>query len=141
VTIDVGGDQVARPDIHPANKQAVGHRLSLNARAIVYGETNLVYRSPVCTNATVNGTTLTVFFDTQGADLEFRGDAAGGFAIAGTDGNYAWADARIDGHSVLLSAETVPQPFRVRYAWDEDPIAPLFNSAGLPATPFEFNIR
>ncbi|MCL1856849.1 MAG: sialate O-acetylesterase, partial [Kiritimatiellaeota bacterium] len=136
VLIDVGDK-----GIHPPNKQAVGYRLALNARAIVYGEENLVYRSPTCTNAVANGNTLTVFFDTQGAALEFRGDTAKAFALASTDGDYAWATARIDGHTVICTSEDVSQPFRVRYAWDEYPVAPLFNSEGLPATPFQFNIK
>jgi sialate O-acetylesterase len=58
------------------------------------------------------------------------------FAIAGEDRKFVWADAKIDGDSVVVSSPQVPQPVAVRYAWATNPIASLFNEAGLPASPF-----
>ena len=59
-----------------------------------------------------------------------------GFAVAGTDGKFAWAKAKIEGDSVVVSSETVPNPVAVRYAWADNPNANLYNKAGLPASPF-----
>ena len=59
-----------------------------------------------------------------------------GFAIAGEDRRFVWADARIDGDTVIVSSPTVLKPFAVRYGWADNPIANLYNKAGLPASPF-----
>ncbi|MGZ3306212.1 MAG: hypothetical protein ACXU8U_10175, partial [Asticcacaulis sp.] len=55
---------------------------------------------------------------------------------AGEDGQWAWADARIDGDTVVVSSPSVPHPINVRYAWQSNPLATLFNGAGFPAGPF-----
>ena len=59
-----------------------------------------------------------------------------GFAVAGADGAFVWADARIDGDTVVLSSPTVPQPTDVRYGWADSPVCNLYSKAGLPASPF-----
>ena len=59
-----------------------------------------------------------------------------GFAVCGDDGKYVWADARIDGDAVVVSAAEVPVPKAVRYAWADNPTCNLYNAAGLPASPF-----
>lgn len=133
VTIDVGD-----PDtIHPTNKQAVGHRLALAARHVVYGQ-SLVYRGPVYRAMTVDGDAIRLRFETAGSALEAR-DAAmlDGFTIAGTDHRFHPAHARIEGDSVVVNADAVPHPLAVRYGWSENPVeANLINAAGLPASPF-----
>jgi len=58
------------------------------------------------------------------------------FAIAGEDRKWYWADAHIEGDTVLVSSPSVPNPKEVRYAWQSNPAATLFNGAGLPAGPF-----
>jgi len=65
-----------------------------------------------------------------------------GFTIAGADGNYVPAEAKIDGATVLVSSATVTSPKAVRYAWDYNPVeANLVNGAGLPASLFRSDDR
>ena len=59
-----------------------------------------------------------------------------GFAIAGADRKFHWADARIDGDTVIVSSRDVTNPVAVRYAWADSPKCNLFNKDGLPASPF-----
>ena len=65
-----------------------------------------------------------------------KGDKLGEFAVAGEDHNWYWAEARIEGDSVIVSSASVPNPKAARYAWQSNPLATLFNGAGLPAVPF-----
>jgi len=72
-----------------------------------------------------------------GADLKTSdGGPVKGFAIAGEDRHFVWADARIEGDAVVVSSPTVLKPVAVRYGWADNPIANLYNRAGLPASPF-----
>ena len=121
-------------DIHPKNKQEVGRRLALDALALTYGR-KVVYSGPTYTGMKVEGNAIRITFS-DAAGLAMKGDKLQGFAIAGADGRYVEADAKVDGQSVLVSSPQVPAPANVRYAWADNPIANLFNGAGLPATPF-----
>lgn len=133
VTIDVGNPK----DIHPTDKQTVGHRLALPARALVYGE-NAVYSGPVFRQMTVEGGNARLWFDSVGGGLAARGEGGlKGFEIAGADGVWSAADAKIDGATVLVSSASVKDPAHVRYAWEDNPeAANLVNAEGLPASPF-----
>ncbi len=132
IAIDVG-----EPDnIHPKNKQEVAHRLALLARGIAYKE-KLVDSGPVFRAIKVEGTTARVSFDHVGAGLAARdGGALTGFTIAGSDGRFAPADAKVDGAAVIVSSPEVKEPATVRYAWAGDPVCNLINKDGLPAAPF-----
>jgi len=68
--------------------------------------------------------------------LVVKGSKLADFAIAGEDRKWYWADARIDGDTVVVSSPSVANPKEVRYAWQSNPQATLFNGAGLPAGPF-----
>ncbi len=70
-----------------------------------------------------------------------KGGTLQGFAIAGADKKFVWADARIEGNTVVVSSPLVKQPVAVRYAWANNPIATLYNAAGLPALPFRTDIN
>jgi sialate O-acetylesterase len=126
VTIDIGNPD----DIHPTNKQDVGLRLALAARAIAFGE-KLEYSGPLFRQATQEGASLRVWFD-HAAGL--RGSK--GFEIAGADRKYVPAEAKIDGATVLVSSPAVTAPVYVRYGWADVPDCDLFNGARLPASPF-----
>jgi sialate O-acetylesterase len=145
VAIDVGSDIT----IHPTDKQDVGERLALWARAKTYGEKGLVYHSPLYKSHAVEGSKIRVHFDTGGSPLivgkkeglnpvmETPTAKLDWFEVAGVDGKYEWADAVIDGDSVLVSSPKVPTPVSVRYAWAGNPEGRnLYNKAGLPASPF-----
>ena len=131
VTIDIG-DPV---DIHPKNKLDVGLRLARAARAIAYGE-KLEWSGPFYRQLTREEHALRVWFD-HAAGLTAKGGPPAGFEVAGADGKYVAADAKIDGSSVIVSSSTVPDPISVRYAWAPNPTCNLYNREGLPASPFQ----
>lgn len=131
VTIDIG-DAV---DIHPKNKQDVGLRLALAARAITYGE-KVEWSGPLYRQLTQEDHALRVWFD-HANGLMAKGAELSGFEVAGADGKYSAADAKIDGTSVVVSSATVPTPVSVRYGWAANPNCNLFNKEGLPASPFQ----
>jgi sialate O-acetylesterase len=134
VTIDIGD-----PDnIHPKNKLDVGLRLALAARAIAYGE-KIEWSGPVYRQLTEEEHALRVWFDHAGG-LSAKGAEGApltGFEVAGADGKYVAADAKIEGASVVVSNSAVPMPVSVRYGWAANPICNLVNREGLPASPFQ----
>ncbi|MCI0694583.1 9-O-acetylesterase [candidate division KSB1 bacterium] len=132
VTIDIGDAN----DIHPGNKQDVGNRLALDARHLVYGE-NITYSGPIYKSMKIEGNRIRLFFDHAQDRLMSRGgDKLQGFAIAGEDRKFVWAEAMIDGKTVVVSSPQVAKPVAVRYAWATNPVCNLYNRAGLPASPF-----
>jgi sialate O-acetylesterase len=132
VTIDIGDAN----DIHPKNKKDVGLRLALQARAKVYGETGLVYEGPRYNSMKIEGGKVRISFHSTGGGLTAAADGLKGFSIAGDDRKFVWADAVIDGDAVVVSSPSVAKPAAVRYAWEQNPPATLFNKEGLPASPF-----
>jgi sialate O-acetylesterase len=131
VITDVGD----KDDIHPTKKEPVGARLALAARKIAYGE-KIVGAGPTYRSLEIEGDKAIVTFDDVGRGLEARGGELRGFAIAGLDRKFVWADAEIKGDKVIVSNPNVPNPVAVRYGWADFPVVNLFNKNGLPATPF-----
>jgi len=155
--IDIGEAR----DIHPKNKQDVGKRLALAALAIEYGK-KLEYSGPRFDKMAIEGNKARISFTHLGGGLVARPfedmkpygptlakrfgvpitpelrpkSEVYGFAIAGKDMKFVWAEARIDGDTVVVSSPKVPKPYAVRYAWDNNPVCNLYNKAGLPACPF-----
>ena len=135
VTTDIGN--VA--DIHPVNKQEVGRRLALWALAQTYGRTEFVSCGPLFRSASVEGATIRVQFDYLGGGLKTRDDQAPtGFEIAAVDSQFAPAEAKIDGDSLVVSAAQVTAPTQVRFAWNQEANPNLMNVVGLPAVPFRW---
>jgi sialate O-acetylesterase len=135
-------------DIHPKNKKDVGERLALWALAKDYGK-QITCSGPLYKSMTVNGSEAIISFDYVGKGLmigEKRGiepaaEVTDGtlkqFAISGADGTWHWADAEIDGNTVIVSNDEVAKPVAVRYAYTMNPDGcNLYNKAGLPASPF-----
>lgn len=135
VTIDVGDPE----DIHPRNKQAVGLRLSLAARALAYGE-RIEYSGPLFREATADGSGLRLRFDHAESGLISKNGELKGFAVAGADAKYVSAQAQIDGETIVVSAPAVSAPVYVRYGWAANPDCNLYNRADLPASPFQARI-
>jgi sialate O-acetylesterase len=143
--IDIGEGN----DIHPKNKQDVGKRLALWALRNDYGKKDLVVSGPMFKEAKVDGKTIRISFDSVGSGL-IVGKKDGRnplvvdengklqrFAIAGEDKVWFWADAVIDGNTVVVSSDKVEAPVAVRYAYSSNPLgANLYNKEGLPAVPF-----
>ncbi|MBO0947930.1 sialate O-acetylesterase [Fibrella forsythiae] len=124
-------------DIHPPFKWEIGRRLALLALANGYGFRKLVAEGPVFEKMSVKGqTALLQFTHTGGGLISKDGLPLTGFTIAGTDGVFVPAMARIDRKGVVVSAANVPAPVAVRFGWDEAAQPNLYNRAGLPARPF-----
>jgi sialate O-acetylesterase len=132
VIIDIGEAN----DIHPTNKQDVGKRLALWALAKTYGK-QLEYSGPLYQLMEVKGNQAILHFEhTAGGLVAKDGEQLKGFAIAGADKKFVWADAKIEGNKVIVSSDKVAEPVAVRYAWADNPVCNLYNKAGLPASPF-----
>jgi len=131
VIIDVGEDK----NIHPKNKQDVGKRLGAWALATVYGRKR-VYSGPVFESMSVEGSKARLKFTHAGGGLTGRDGELKGFAVAGEDKTFHWAEASIDGNSVVVSSPDVQKPVAVRYGWANNPTCTLYNKEGFPATPF-----
>lgn len=131
IAIDIGD----ATDIHPRNKQEVGRRLALAALGTTYGQA-IEYSGPVYESMKVEGGKARLSFTHTTGGLEAKGGKLEGFAIAGADGTFVWADATIDGDTVLVSSPAVAAPSAVRYAWGNNPVCTLYNGEGLPAVPF-----
>src|SRR5215208_5602611 len=145
VIIDLGETE----DIHPKNKQDVGARLALAARRVAYGERGVVASGPAYRRHRVEGGRVAVEFEQVGggslvaiphegvARLRAGTGPLKGFAIAGADRKFVWANARIENGRVVVWSDEVKSPVAVRYAWGNNPLdANLYNTAGLPAAPF-----
>ena len=131
VTIDTGD-----PDnIHAKDKQPVGDRLALCALAKYYGK-NVVYSGPTLESVERLPGSIRLHFAHSDGGLIVKGDKLEEFSIAGDDRKWFWADARIKGNTIVVSSPAVPNPTQIRYAWQSNPAATLFNGAGLPAAPF-----
>ena len=131
VTIDTGD-----PDnLHPKDKRPVGERLALCALAKQYGK-NVVYSGPKLASVERLSGSIRLHFANADGGLVVKGAKLEEFSIAGEDHKWYWADARIEGDTVVVSSPSVPNPKEVRYAWQSNPAATLFNGAGLPAAPF-----
>ena len=133
VAMDVGNHS----DIHPADKQTVGFRLAKEAERIAYGKSG-ISQGPMFKSMTVEGNQIRVKFDNIGKGLSTKdGKAPGAFAIAGKDGKFFWASAKIDGDTVIVSSPMVKEPCHVRYAWTQyRGDVNLCNKDGFAAPPF-----
>ena len=154
VLIDIGEEG----DIHPRNKRDAGDRLALIALAKTYGQ-SVVYSGPVYDSMAVEGNNVRVRFRSVDGGLIARklpttyqpkstdprtvplvhnspNSELEGFAICGSDRKWVWANAKIDGDSVVVSSPAVQTPVAVRYAWANNPTCNLYNGAELPAGPF-----
>jgi len=131
VTIDIGDPN----NIHPVDKQDVGYRLALWARVLSYGE-HIEDSGPLFRQGVPDGNKMRVWFDHSNSGIVVRGDQLHGFEVAGTDGKFAPATAKIDGDSILAWSDAVPSPVYVRYGWAANPQCNLYNRDGLPASPF-----
>jgi len=145
VTIDIG----EADNIHPQNKFDVGERLARWALARDYGRTNIVVSGPLYRKMKIEGQHVRLVFDHPGGGLmvgekigraparEVKNGKLMKFSIAGADKKWFWADAVIDGATVLVSSPSVSKPVAVRYAYSTNPEGcNLYNRAGLPASPF-----
>jgi len=131
VSIDTGDPN----SLHPGNKKPIGDRLALCALARHYHK-HMVASGPTLTSVRRLPHSIRLRFRHATTGLVAKGGRLEGFSIAGRDRKWHWADARLHGDAVTVSSPEVPHPTQVRYAWQSDPAATLYNHAGLPASPF-----
>jgi len=132
VTVDTG----EAANIHPKDKKIVGDRLAFLALAKDYGE-KIPYAGPTYKSMQhLPGGALKINFTHTDGGLVVKGDQPGEFSVAGKDRQWRWADAKIEGDSIVVSSPEVPEPVAARYAWQANPEATLYNKDGLPAVPF-----
>lgn len=123
-------------DIHPKNKIDVGKRLANYALAETYGQDVGVYKSPSFASMKVEKNKVRVYFDNAPAGLKCTSKAPSKFLVAGEDGNFVPATAKIEGSSVVLSAKAVKVPVAVRFCFDDTSTPDVFSAEGLPLAPF-----
>lgn len=132
VTIDIGDAH----DIHPSDKLNVGRRLAMIARKMVHNE-KIAFTGPQFKNMTIDEDKISIAFDFVYEGLKTSdGRKLKGFAIAGDDRIFYWAEATIIDNKIIVANRMVKRPVSVRYAWSSNPECNLVNSAGLPASPF-----
>jgi len=131
LAIDIGD----AADIHPKNKAEVGRRLALCALANTY-EKPIEWSGPWYKGMKKSGNKIRITFDHVDGGLAAKGSDLQGFAIAGDDHKFIWANAAIENNTVVVSSPEVAHPVAVRYGWDNNPVCNLYNQAGLPAVPF-----
>ncbi len=131
VTIDTG----EADNIHPKEKLPVGERLARCALAGYYGKPVLTSGPTVASVERLPGE-IRIHFAHADGGLAVHGERLAEFSVAGEDHVWHWAEARIEGDTVVVSSKDVPAPKEARYAWQSNPVATLFNGAGLPAGPF-----
>ncbi len=136
-------------NIHPMDKMDVGKRLALAARHVAYGggvgvlgaDTRSVTRDGAGLRGKLQGDgkrarDWAIALGGTGATA-LPTDRLVGFEVAGADGKWQPAEARIDGDAVVISSSAVPKPVAARYDWRAYPEGNLYNKEGLPAPPFQ----
>ncbi len=124
-------------DIHPDNKKDVGERMALAGLKLAYNE-GIVYSGPIYDSYKIEDSKVIISFKHVGSGLTTDdGEGLSEFAIAGDDKKFIWGKAKIEGDTVIVWSDEVPNPKYVRYAWADNPDNPnLYNKEGLPASPF-----
>ncbi len=128
-------------DIHPLNKKELARRISLLTKKVVYDHKDVVCNGPICKSMTVENGKLILSFE-EGTNNLMPVDHLKGFAVAGEDGRFKWAQAVIENNKVIVWNNEILRPIKVRYAWDDNPQGVnLKNNAGLPASPFQMTLE
>lgn len=133
-TIDLG----TWNDIHPHQKKEVGTRLAIAAQKVAYNNSKIVFSGPKFETIKINKNYVTLTFSTFGSTMQFIGKGKHtNFAIAGEDKKFVWANAKIENGKIIVWSNEIANPVAVRYAWGDNPEGEkLFNTEGLPASPF-----
>jgi sialate O-acetylesterase len=135
VTVDIGD----ATNLHPSNKQDIGRRLAIAARHIVYGDaTPPAGAVPGAARRSAYGVVIP-FGQITGTLAAWSGQP-NAFELCGSAaGSCRYADARIDGTTVVVKADATDAT-RIRYCWGDSPTCTLTDTSGLPVTPFELTI-
>ena len=132
VTMDIGD----ATDHHPKNKRDVGYRLALWAMKQCYGQNDMVPSGPIYRSKKREGNKLRLYFDYAGGGLVAKDGELTDFAVCGPDQKFHPAKAVIDGNTIVVYSEKVPEPQHASFAWCEYAEPNFYNKQGLPASPF-----
>ena len=132
ITMDIGDVD----DVHPRDKKEVGRRLSLWALAETYNQKNITYSGPLYKSMVIEGDRIRIYFDHADNGMLVKGGELIHFTITGSDSVFLPAKARIEANTAIVWNETIQNPIAVRYGWSNTAELNLYNSAGLPASPF-----
>ena len=127
-------------DIHPTEKEPVGARLELAARALGYGE-KAEFSGPLYSSSKIEGNKINLSYTHTGRGLVSKDGPLKGFTIAGADKKFVPAQAEITGETIIVLSPEVDVPVAVRYGWTNVPDVNLFNADGLPASPFRTDLK
>jgi len=136
-TIDIGDPN----DLHPTNKDKVGHRLSLAALALAYHLEDPTIVSPYVESVTFDGSCVRLEISPRECGLCSKGEMVEGFALAGIDGAFLPSHGRIESSRIVVWNDSIPVPRSVCYAWADNPRNNIINSRGLPLRPFHSSFR
>jgi sialate O-acetylesterase len=126
-------------NVHPKNKQAIGSRLAVAALNIAYNK-KIVYSGPLYHKMEITGNSIKLYYKNTGSGLIAKDGEVKGFAIAGEDKKFVWGTAKIQGNTVIVTADGVDKPVAVRYGWGNNPVTSLYNKENLPASPFRTDV-
>ncbi|KAM6115545.1 sialate O-acetylesterase [Phoenicopterus ruber ruber] len=145
VAMDLGDERSPYGSIHPRDKQNVAHRLHLGARAVAYGEKELVFQGPFPTRAVLE-VTRGLLNVTYSQELVCRRRDTWAFEVCCSSqaSPCGWLPApvvAVESRTVTLAlAGCGTLVLGLRYAWAEWPCeyesCALYNAQGLPAPPF-----
>lgn len=127
-------------DVHPGNKQPVGQRLSLAARALVYGEESLEYMGPIYKSMEIDYESIIISFDHVKA-FSIKGNEVKDFFIAGADKQFYPATVKVVKNKLIVFCDKVKKPIAVRAGWRFCPQLNIYNEADLPISPFRTDIE
>ncbi len=130
-TMDVGN----LSDIHPTRKKEVGERFALLALSDTYKFKGVIGHGPTFKKMKVSGNEITISFD-YAEELIHKSDILRGFQIAGSNGKYYMAKAKVMGNRIIVSSEDVPEPKHVRFALYDGAEVFIYNKSGIPMVPF-----
>lgn len=131
ITMDIGDPKQG----HPTNKVEFASRLSRIVLHDVYQKDIALWSGPLFKSAVIAADHITLTFD-QATGLKAKSGDLEGFAIAGDDKKFVWAEAKIEGDKVIVSSTEIKAPKAVRYSWAANPKGNLVNAANLTASPF-----
>lgn len=152
--IDLGDE-----DVHPPDKKPAGERVALSALGTAYKQ-KIPYSGPLYESIKIDGDKAVISFAPAESNLvenplptdylptysaiekiplarNSPSSELEGFIICGEDMKWVWAQAKIEGKTVIVWSPTISKPVAVRYAWADNPTCNLYNAAGLPASPFQ----
>ncbi|MEE9372254.1 MAG: sialate O-acetylesterase [Saprospiraceae bacterium] len=135
VSIDIGD----KNNLHPKDKTTLAKRLVLAARGIAYNH-DIVSLSPTYSKSSIVNNIVNIEFKNIGSGLstDNKYGYINGFALAGKDKRYMWANAELQDNKVIVSCKAIADPVYIRYGWANNPgKLNIYNSAGLPASPFQ----